>query len=91
MPGAPARPAIDEMLMIDEGAFCRRCGMACLQPNITERRLISYWRCQFSAVSSSEKRRTSPTPALFTSTDTPPMSAAARATTSIHWSSDRTS
>ena len=91
MPGPAASPAIDEMLTIDAAPEARRWGMACLQPNMTERRLISYWRCQFSVVSCSTKSRTSPTPALFTRMDRPPMSAAARATTSIHWASEATS
>ena len=91
MPGAATSPASDEMLTMEAGAAALRCGMACLQPSITERRLISNCRCQFSTVSSSAKARGPPTPALLTSTDRPPRSRAATSTTRAQSSSQRTS
>ena len=91
MPGAADRPAIDEMLMIEPAPEARRCGMACLQPSMTDSRLTAWTLRQFSRVSCSANTISPPMPALLTSTDRPPMAATASATTRTQSASSVTS
>ena len=83
-------PAIEAMLTIEPGAWSRITGMACLQPRNTPSTLIDITQRQRSNDMSTMSSRVA-TPALFTKTESPPMSALARATTSTQAASSATS
>ncbi len=74
---------MDEMLMIEPGWLARMYFSACLVPRNTESRLTPITSFQSSKLSSSMLPPRE-MPALFTSTEIPPMAASASSRAKIH-------